>query len=364
MQLNLLLTKNKLIIAAAGSGKTTHLVNQAKRITDQNVLITTYTVDNENEIRKKFNGYIPPNVTILTWFSFLLKHGVRPFQSSFFQELCDKKIRLDFVNHTSAMKSKGGTIQHYFTKDFKIYSDKISKFIVKCDNVTNGDIVNRISKIFPNIYIDEIQDLAGFDLEFLELLFSSRSNILLVGDPRQGTYSTNNSAKNKKYMKSEIINFFMDARRKDKLAIDEVSLLVNHRSNSEICEFSNRLYPNFSPTRTGGNKVTGHDGIFLVKNNDIEEYCKKYECVILRAKEAVYPELNWGKSKGLEFDRILIYPTLNIKKWIKDNKTILAPVTRSKFYVALTRAKYSVAIVFDFNDTEKYVGVKKWKVGE
>lgn len=51
---------NKLMIAAAGSGKTTFLVNEALKINDEKVLITTFTDANENEIRKKFlelNGY-------------------------------------------------------------------------------------------------------------------------------------------------------------------------------------------------------------------------------------------------------------------------------------------------------------------
>ena len=37
---------NKLIIAAAGSGKTTHLVNEALKITDKKVLIRTFTETN------------------------------------------------------------------------------------------------------------------------------------------------------------------------------------------------------------------------------------------------------------------------------------------------------------------------------
>lgn len=79
---------NKLIIAAAGSGKTTHLVKKALKIYDQKVLITTYTEANEREIIKKFfelNGCIPENVTIQTWFSFLMQHGVKPYQSVIYQ---------------------------------------------------------------------------------------------------------------------------------------------------------------------------------------------------------------------------------------------------------------------------------------
>ena len=82
---------NKLIIAAAGSGKTTYLIDEAIKNRDKKVLITTYTQANEAEIKKKIIekiNYIPENITVQTWFSFLLKHGVRPYQGIIF----DKRI--------------------------------------------------------------------------------------------------------------------------------------------------------------------------------------------------------------------------------------------------------------------------------
>ena len=72
---------NKLIVAAAGSGKTTHLINKSLLIQNQRILITTYTEANKNEIIKKFfeiNNCIPENITVQTWFSFLIQHGVKP----------------------------------------------------------------------------------------------------------------------------------------------------------------------------------------------------------------------------------------------------------------------------------------------
>ena len=50
-------------------------------------------------------------------------------------------------------------------------------------------------KAYQYICIDEIQDLAGYDLEIIKLLFESSSSVLLVGDPRQVTYLTNHSQK-------------------------------------------------------------------------------------------------------------------------------------------------------------------------
>ncbi len=62
---------NKVVIAAAGSGKTTYLVREALKVRDDNVLITTYTESNEAEIKQKIfeiNGHIPPNIIVITWF--------------------------------------------------------------------------------------------------------------------------------------------------------------------------------------------------------------------------------------------------------------------------------------------------------
>ena len=45
---------NEVYIAAAGSGKTTHIVNLAISNPHLKVLITTYTIANTDEIKKKF----------------------------------------------------------------------------------------------------------------------------------------------------------------------------------------------------------------------------------------------------------------------------------------------------------------------
>ncbi|MFH0906204.1 MAG: UvrD-helicase domain-containing protein, partial [archaeon] len=85
------MSNNKLIIAAAGSGKTTFLVNEALK-KEGNVLITTFTEANEAEIKNKIikiRKCIPSNIIIQTWFSFLLQHGVRPYQDSLCLDMHD-----------------------------------------------------------------------------------------------------------------------------------------------------------------------------------------------------------------------------------------------------------------------------------
>lgn len=369
--------KNKLIIAAAGAGKTTFLVKEALTQKDGNVLITTYTQANEEEIRKKIieiNRCIPENITIQTWFSFLLQHGVRPYQGCLFE----KKVKgMILVNKQSAVKYyKRGPVcykeeeeKHYFTDTFKIYSDKLSKFVIRCNQKSDGAVIDRLSRIYSHILIDEVQDLAGYDLELLRLLFESDSNILMVGDPRQVTYLTHNEIKFKKYRDGKIKGFIENECKKSNCEIDEETLNISHRNNELICSFSSKLYPNFTSCRSDQKEVTEHDGIFLVKKQDVKKYLETYNSIQLRYSVNVevnksYKTVNFGDSKGLTFDRVLIYPTEPFVNWLINNNYDLKPTSRSKFYVAITRAKYSVGIVYDFDSSLKIEGVKFYEQNE
>ena len=65
-------SRNNIIIAAAGSGKTTHIVRTVLDTPEIKSIIVTYTQNNEDEIRKRFYkelGYVPAHVTIKTWFT-------------------------------------------------------------------------------------------------------------------------------------------------------------------------------------------------------------------------------------------------------------------------------------------------------
>ena len=82
----------------------------------------------------------------------------------------------------------------------------------------------------------------------------------------------------------------------------------------------------------------------------MEGYIKEYNPIILRDTKRTetlgYPAINFGSSKGLTFDRVLIFPNGPIQKFLKDGKEEnLAPITKAKFYVGITRARYSVAFV-------------------
>ncbi|MDD4950585.1 UvrD-helicase domain-containing protein [Sulfuricurvum sp.] len=363
---------NKLIIAAAGAGKTTHLINEALRH-DKEILITTYTEANENEIKKKFieiNGSIPKNVTIQTWFSMLLQHGVKPYQDY----LTDKKINgMLLVNEQSGLKFRGKfpvyykeeeVDKHYFSKEYKIYSDKLSKFVFKCNEKSDGAVFDRLSRVYDYIFIDEVQDLAGYDLELIKLLFLTNSNIVLVGDPRQTTYNTHWEKKNKQYQDGKIKEFIQNECKKIVVEIDETSLNCSYRNNELICQFSSKLFPDYPVPRSNQNDDVEHKGIYFIKESDVDIYLAQYQSLQLiwnrmTKVNVSYPVMNFGESKGLGFNRVLVYPTQKILDFILKDKN-LDGSTRAKFYVAITRARHSVGIIYNFKDSDNIENIEKW----
>jgi len=372
---------NRLIIAAAGSGKTTCLVKEALSVERGNVLITTFTEANEDEIRSKIikkKKCIPNNIHVQTWFSFLLQHGVRPYQSIMEDILYDKRVGFYLSEGISGIKyinSRGktfywgeaDTIKYYFTNDYKIYSDKISKFICKCNERTNNEVIKRMARIYPHIFIDEIQDLAGWDLEIIRLLFDSDSSVVMVGDPRQATYSTNESRKYRKYRNGKIKEFIENECKNGVCEIDTKTLNRSHRNCKEICVLASGLYPEYDECKPCEceecrRNVPILQGVYIVKKNDIMRYCDKFDKIThLRYRGAIYPDVNYGASKGRSYDRVVIHPTEKIEKYLKDGELKKIDTIKAKFYVALTRARYSVAIVCDYKDTEYIGGLVKYE---
>lgn len=352
---------SKLIIAAAGSGKTTFLVNESLTIRNETVLITTFTEANEREIKRKFieiNGFIPSNVIVQTWFSFLLQHGVKPYQNYVYEGTV-KGLML--VNQRSGIKyrykgtpvyynAETETKEHFFNNSMQIYSDKLAKFVVFENEKSSGLVIDRLSKVFDYVFVDEVQDLAGYDLSIIKYLVESPINLIMVGDPRQVTYHTHEEAKWSKYSEGKIKEFLVDNLEPYAVEIDEKSLNVSHRNYKDICILANQLYPDMPSCAYEEQEETSDKGVFIVKENDIDAFLKEYNATQIRhnIRTKTSPKnevINMGNSKGLTRERVLIYPTKDMENWIFDNSQLLKFETKSKFYVAITRAQKTVGIV-------------------
>jgi len=316
---------------------------------NKSVLITTYTNENLEQINGfiiKRNGFVPKNVTILSWFSFLLQEGVRPYQSCMTER---NRINGIIFDNTIKKGVRKDDVDNYFlTKGDNIYRDRVSDFVCQCDNRTEGLVMERLTKIYANIFIDEVQDFAGYDLDFLEKIFKSSIDIIAVGDPRQSTYSTNNASKNKQYKRHKILEWIT---KKEEAGLCSVEGRVDcYRCNQQICDYADALFPQLSKTKSNNNEITGHDGVFSVKPKETLAYIEKYKPTILRwnkkANTMGQGAINIGVSKGRTYDRVLIFPTKPMTQYLKTGDTSKAG-DLSKLYVAVTRAKYSVAFVWE-----------------
>lgn len=347
--------KNKVIMAVAGSGKTTSLVANALAVDGRKILFLTYTNENINNIRDTFlrkKGYVPNNVEIVSWFTFLLRDGVRPYHN--FLSQGERATSINFVNGSAWANptlrgvAEANTEKFYFDQSRRIYTDKIAQYVCKCDTASGGKVIQRLEKLYEEIFIDEVQDLAGWDLEFLNLIFESKLKITLVGDPRQVTYSTNHARKYSQYRDQNIVNFFADLESKGKCEV--INMVDSHRCNQNICDLADAIYPELAKSASLNTEITGHDGVFEIMKGDVKDYIETYNPAVLRhsisSNTLGYPARNFGLSKGLTFDRVLIFPTAPIKRFLRTKDPTDAG-DRAKLYVAITRARHSVAFVVD-----------------
>jgi len=334
---------SEIIVACAGSGKTQYIIDSALSISNEAVAIITYTEQNNNSIIRrviKKCGSVPSRITIQTWFSFLIEHGIKPYLA----KMTDRRITgLSYQNVTN-LHIRKTELSYYFNKEMEVYKDRASDLVIQLNDKSNGGVINRMKLIFDHIYFDEAQDFSGYDYNLINLI-QNNIDVTVVGDPRQRTFVTNNGQKNKSF--TSIFEYF----EKQGLTVDYLKLNTNHRSVSEIGNFSDLLYPEYPHTVCNLTTNSEHRGIFYVKENNIELYLRCIPNIVqLRDScktkcSATSPVSNFGESKGLEYDHVLIYPTKRILEWLKDYKSDLPEKSRCKLYVAITRAKYSVAFV-------------------
>jgi DNA helicase-2/ATP-dependent DNA helicase PcrA len=326
------------------------VVDQALARNEGTTALITYTRNNVREIQLKVYERvraIPSHIEVLSWYTFLLRELARPYRSAM------HKCRIDgihwFEGKSAPYIPEAKTNQHYFIDGKRIYSDKIAKFICHCDRLSDGAVMRRLKQRFSQIIIDEVQDMAGYDLDLLELMLKAGVQVSLAGDHRQSILETNQSPKNKKFRGPAIINKFELWKKQGLVAIDYET--HTYRCNQAIADLGDGFFPNEPKTASLNDNLTGHDGVFLVAAADVGEYVKLFAPKVLRYSKATkcdpYEAMNFGESKGQTFDRVLIYPHGPANKWLVSGD--INPVAKSaaKMYVAVTRARYSVAFVFD-----------------
>lgn len=373
---------NRVVFAAAGNGKTYSICESALRFSktnpNKNVLLITYTNEGTNALIKEFKkqncGVLEPNVIIKTWFSFLLSDFIKPYQIELkfklkrFREEIDIRIpenhvnSIDFYSDDKKEKFYNKThYQYYFHYNNDLWKDDVADLAIKCCDDSNGKPIKRLEDIYSQIYIDELQDYAGWDLEIIKLLFDSSIDITCVGDYKQATFRTNNSPKNKQYRDFKIKNYFLDLQRKKICTVEFNN--TTRRCCKELCKFINSIYSSETESNIESDvsvaESKDYSGVYIMNRNSVDRLLSAAELTFLRYNKTIQipwrcdEKYNYGASKGLTFDNVVVIPVGTVIPFLGNGADINSEQTKAKFYVACTRAKHMIVFVLDsFRENE------------
>jgi DNA helicase-2/ATP-dependent DNA helicase PcrA len=342
---------NRLRLAVAGGRKTQSIVDECAEARDDcRILILTYTQVNQHVVRSRLARLAPLGASVQTlgWFSFLMTHWVRPYLPLRF---ADRRLRgLNFPGDPGRRITGRA---RFLDGDGRAYSRHLAQLAMDVNAASSGAAMDRLSRLYDAIYVDEVQDLNGYDLEVLDALIESPISLTLVGDVRQALLQTNpRDPKNRQYKGIKIKKWFDERQDSGKLVVTHESR--TWRANQAIANFADSIFEatwGFTPTESQNHDETGHDGVFVVAEHDAADYVTMFQPLCLRhsattARSVDLPFINIGVAKGMDVERVLIWPTKGTIDFLKAGKA-LEPTPCCSLYVAVTRARASVAFVVE-----------------
>lgn len=327
------------VFAVAGSGKTTRLVaalDEARRF-----LLVTYTEANHDNLRakviKRF-GYLPPNISIYTYFRFLHSFCYRPFLRSKKETLGITFSAPDRFPVYSLTDDR-----RYISPGRWLYANRLSKFIEQSGLI--DAVVARIEKYFDVFFVDEVQDFGGHDFNFLLAISAAQMNMSFVGDFHQHTFDTSRDGNVNVNLHA---NYGAYKKRFERagLKVDTESLKRSRRCSKSVCDFI---------TEKIGIDIQAHDErTSIVRFEDdpatVAMLYRDPKTVKLFYKEHHKYDCfsqNWGASKGMDnYENVcVVLNPGNVKAWNAGSFRDINSETRNKLYVACSRARGNLTFV-------------------
>lgn len=327
----------ELVLATAGSGKTTEIINKLNK--ENKILLITYTDANydilKNKVIEKFKE-IPNNIKIYTYFSFLYSVCFAPLKRNW-------DIRgLDFRDINNKYLKKENIGYYLNKRNRKMYHRRLASF---CNKQLIDEIKNRLEKHFDIIYVDEVQDFAGHDFNFLLNILDTNVKFFMVGDYYQHTYDSSQDGNvninlYKNYDK--YINMF----KQKNIAINIDLLKKSKRCSATVCKFiKNKIGINIESDKKNETIVKEID-----TNEEILKIIENKKIVKLfynnHIKYNIENTNNWGNSKGETYKDVCVILNDNTYKMYKKNMLNKLPQqTKNKLYVACSRTKNNLYFI-------------------
>lgn len=335
---------SKLILAVAGSGKTRHLIESLNL--EKRSLIVTYTINNTENLRKrviqKF-GFLPTNIRIHTYFSFLYQFCFQPLYQDAYQAK-----GISFNNAPFKDWRKKSDVTHYFIPKLRIlYANRLAKFFLEFDPDGLNSVKQRLERYFDNLFVDEFQDFASYDFDFICELSKSNVSSQFVGDYHQHTFDTSRDGQFKKNLHQSEDRFLIEVK-KHGITVDATTLIKSYRCSPSVATFVRE-----SLGIEMGSQRTDETNILFIEDQKIATDLVRDDEVIKllyqNSRKMDFHALNWGASKGLDdFDDVCIIVNDKLFRQIQDQKSQeINGKTLKKLYVACTRAKRDIFFVRD-----------------
>ncbi|WP_186148003.1 AAA family ATPase [Burkholderia gladioli] len=332
----------RVIFAVAGSGKTSRLIDDLDLV--KRVLLVTYTESNYEEIRRrvlvKF-GYLPDNITVCTYFTFLNSFCYRPL---LLMKMQTKGIAFERPSNYSTSQ-KLNSRNRYVTDSGRIYHARMAKVLDVHGCIPA--LQRRLERYYDRVCVDEVQDIGGHDFNLLKQIIQANIEVLLVGDFYQHTYSTSvDGAINKGLHDS--YERFKDVLRSVGLTVDTTSLLKSHRCSATVCSFIRDkigvdIYSHSErTTQISVVSEPSQAADLHASTNTVKLFFQehgRYDC---------YSQ-NWGDSKGRDHYQDVCV-VLNAESWKHFSAGTLAQMaatSRNKLYVACSRARGDLYVMPD-----------------
>lgn len=329
----------KVIFAVAGAGKTSHLI--ARLDEEKRFLIVTYTESNLDNLRSKILekfGYFPSNITIYSYFSFLHGFCYRPFLRS------KKNTKGIFFELPPADARYALTDDRRFISPGRwLYANRLAKFIDQSNLL--GAVIERMEKYFDVLFVDEVQDFAGHDFNFLMAIVAANLEVTFVGDFFQHTFDTSRDGNVNRSLHDDYTKYrarFGAA----KLLIDMETLRKSRRCSEDVCNFISEkigIPIEAQDNRKSIVKFEDNAAAVLAIYEDpstVKLFYKehyKYSCF----------SQNWGASKGLDryHNVCVVLNQGTTKAWRNGSFRDINAETRNKLYVACSRSRGDLTFV-------------------
>ncbi len=330
----------RIILAVAGSGKTSYIVDSISP--ESANLVITFTHNNYknllSRVVSRFEG-IPPGSRIYKYFSFLYSFCLRP--------LCGDKydvrgVSLD-IPPEYTRRIRRDDLRHYTDSSRRIYVSRIASFLINFGLV--DEVRERIVKYFDKIYVDEVQDFAAYDFNLLLDMASENIDSVFVGDFFQHTYDTSrdgnvNQGLHKYYSK------YCETFENRGFEIDNAVLSNSYRCSHTTCKYVSENL---------GIAINSHQiEETVLEFVDDEEWAEAifhqdHIVKLFYQSHHRFPCFsdNWGASKGVDdYDSVCVVLNKKSESLFRESKMHeLPPTTKNKLYVACTRARSELFFV-------------------